>query len=403
MFYTDANTPREEIISRIANLQARLRANRIDGALILQQSDLFYFSGTIQQSHLYVPADGSPLLFARKSYERARAESPLDHVIAMESPRKIPGMLKEHGISRPRTLGLEMDVLPANLYLMYGDIFEEATLTDISPVIRMIRMVKSDFELEVITEACRRADQVAGHVETLLADGISEIALAGRLEAFARELGHQGIVRMRLWGNELFYGHLMSGASATVPSYLSSPTGGSATSPAVAQGAGFNRIRPHEPVLVDYVFAYRGYIADHTRIFSIGDIPDELMTAHAAMLKVQSEVKQAARPGVKAGDLYELAIETAAATGHADHFMGVGPQRIRFVGHGVGLELDEFPFLAQGQETVLSENMTIALEPKAIFPGKGVVGVENTHLVTPGGLKQLTLFPEAVRVIPGGK
>jgi Xaa-Pro aminopeptidase len=400
MFKTDANTPPEEIYTRIEGLQATLRKQQIDGALILQPVDLFYFSGTLQQSHLYVPADGPALLLARKSFERARAESPLSQILPLASPRKIPDLLKSHGIASPRILGLEMDVLPANLYLMYGEIFPDAKIVDISPMVRMLRAVKSAFEQSVILEACRRADEVAGHVAGLLREGISEIALAGQLEAFARQRGHQGLVRMRLWGSELFYGHLMSGASAAVPSYLASPTGGTATSPAVAQGPGFTAIGPNEPILMDYVFAYQGYIADHTRIFSLGNISDELMTAHEAMLNVHSVIKRAARPGVKAGDLYELAVETAAAAGYADHFMGVGPQRIRFVGHGIGLELDEFPFLAQGQDMVLSENMTIAVEPKVIFPGKGVVGIENTHLVTPQGLKQLTLFPEAIQVIP---
>jgi Xaa-Pro aminopeptidase len=399
MFTTDTNTPGVEIDNRIRALQAALRRQEIDGALILQPVDLFYFSGTIQQSHLYIPAEGEPLLMARKSFERAQAESPLRQIVPFTSPKKLPDLLRAHGIDQPRRLGLEMDVLPANLYLMYIQIFHDAQIVDIAPAIRALRAIKSPYEQAIIVEACRRADQVAGHVAVLLRDGITEIALAGQLEAFAREHGHQGIVRMRLWGNELFYGHLMSGASAAVPSYLASPTGGSATSPAVAQGAGFNVIRPHEPVLVDYVFAYQGYIADHTRIFCLGDIADNFISAHAAMLAVQSAVKGAARPGVQSGAVYDLALETATAAGWGENFMGVGAQRIRFVGHGIGLELDEFPFLAQGQTTVLEEGMIVALEPKAILPCKGVVGVENTHLVTSQGLQQLTHFPESIQRI----
>jgi Xaa-Pro dipeptidase len=399
MFETDANTPAEEINIRIDRLQAALREEALDGALILQPVDLFYFSGTIQQSHLYVPADGPALLMTRKSFERAEAESPLNRIIPLNSPKKIPRLLKAHGITPPRRLGLEMDVLPANLYLMYSQIFEGAELADISVAVRMLRAVKSEFELEIIAEASRRADQVAGHVPELLREGITEIALAGQLEAFARELGHQGLVRMRLWGNELFYGHLMCGASAAVPSYLASPTGGSATSPAVAQGAGFEMIRPHHPILVDYVFAYKGYLADHTRIFCLGGLPDDLMKAHDAMLDIEAQLKTIIRPGIKAGEVYAMAIDMAAEAGWGDHFMGVGPQRIRFVGHGIGLELDEFPFLAQGQEMPLAQGMVIALEPKAIFPGRGVVGIENSHVVTAYGLESLTRYPSAIHVI----
>ena len=114
------------------------------------------------------------------------------------------------------------------------------------------------------------------------------------------------------------------------------------------------------------------------------------------MLDIQERIKEMAKPGVIAGDLYSAAVDMARAKGLADHFMGAGEDRIRFIGHGVGLELDEFPFLAKGQPTVLQENMVIALEPKLIFPGRGVVGIENTHVVAAGGLDQLTLAEQRI-------
>lgn len=398
MFNTQANTPAYEITNRLARLQAIMQENSIDAALILQPTDLFYFSGTIQQCHLYIPAEGTPLLFARKSYQRAVAESPLPEVIPISSTKKIREILKARGIKNLCRLGMELDVLPANLYLLYLNLFEQVDIIDISPFIRSVRALKSPFEIEIISEAARRADQVASHVTQLLRPGVTEIELAGQVESFARKLGHQGVVRMRLWGNELFYGHLMSGASAAVPSYLASPTGGASTSPAVAQGPGYKPIGCNEPILVDYVFALNGYIADHTRIFSLGALPDELMKAHEAMRRIQAEIKNAAVTDVPAGTIYEMAVGLAAESGFADHFMGVesDSQRIRFVGHGIGLELDEYPFLAKGQKMVLEKGMVIALEPKCIFPGKGVVGVENSFVVRENGLEQLTTYPDDV-------
>jgi Xaa-Pro aminopeptidase len=195
---------------------------------------------------------------------------------------------------------------------------------------------------------------------------------------------------MRLWGAEMFYGHLMSGPAAAVPSFLASPTGGASVSAAVAQGPSFRKLKRYEPILFDYVFAWKGYISDHTRIFAIGRPPQALVDAHAHMLDLQERIKAMATPGTSAGDLYTAAVEMAAQKGVSEHFMGVGPDRITFIGHGVGLELDEFPFLAKGQTTELKEGMVIALEPKLIFPGKGVVGIENTHVVTRSGLDQLT-------------
>jgi Xaa-Pro aminopeptidase len=392
-------TPGDEIENRIAALQGALRRQDVDAALIMQRVDLYYFTGTLQQGCLVVPASGEPLLLAGKSSARARAESPLSRVVPLPGPRSIPGLIQKSGIAPPKRIGLELDVLPANLYFAYRDMFPEAEMVDIAPAVRRLRAVKSAYEIAIIREAAAYSDRIAACVPDLLQEGMTEIELAGRIEAEARRMGHQGIVRMRLWGSEMFFGHLLSGPSGAVPSYLASPTGGSGVSPAVAQSAGFRAIRRHEPVLVDYVFAYRGYVSDHTRIFAVGRLPDELVSAHQAMLGLQAAVRQMAKPGVASGAIWDFSLEFAREKGYNDYFMGLGPERIRFVGHGIGLELDEFPFLNAGQTLELRENMVIALEPKLIFPGRGVVGIENIHVVTPEGLDQLGKYPDEITVI----
>ncbi len=392
-------TPKTELDQRIALFQQQLADAALDGALILQNTDLYYLTGTIQQAHLYVPVSGAPVLMVRKSLARARAESSLADIVALKSPRQITAILEGLGHPPPKRLGMELDVIPASLYLQYTRLFEGIDLVDISPGLRWVRAVKSDYELALMREAARQADAVAGTVKDIIREGMTEVELAGRVEAEARRRGHQGIVRMRMWGGELFYGHLLAGPPATVPSFLASPTGGTGVSPAVAQGAGFARIKPGEPILLDYVFAWQGYIADHTRIFALGGLPSDLLEAHQAMLDLQEVIRDRARPGVPAGDLYDTAVSWAAGHGWGEWFMGADDQRIRFIGHGVGLELDEYPFLAKGQDMPLVEGMTIALEPKLIIPGKGVVGIENTHVVTAEGLETLTCFDQAVQII----
>jgi Xaa-Pro aminopeptidase len=400
VYNPEANTPKTELDRRIDDLKRNLRKNHLDAALILQPIDLFYFAGTLQKANLYVPVDGDPILMVHKSTERARAESGIKQIQHLESPKKIPAILKANGYAPPRSLGLELDVLPTNIYFSYRRIFQEAEIVDLSQPIRMMRAVKSAYEISIMRRAAEFSDQVAEHVPSILHEGMTELELAGKVEAEARRLGHQGVVRMRLWGGEMFYGHLMAGPTGAVPSYLASPTGGVGASPAMAQGPGFNAIRRHEPVLVDYVFAYNGYLSDHTRIFSLGSLPQELVDAHSAMLEVQGLVKKIAIPGIPSGAIYEQALAKATELGYADYFMGAaGRERIRFVGHGIGLEIDEFPFLAAGQDLQLQEGMTIALEPKLIFPGQGVVGIENTHVVTRDGLEQFGKYPENIIII----
>ncbi|MDY6824790.1 MAG: Xaa-Pro peptidase family protein [Thermodesulfobacteriota bacterium] len=388
-------TPKTEITARVDALKQRLAAAGLDGALILQNTDLFYFSGTAQQAYLYVPVDNAPLLMVKKDVERARMESPLENVVALKSMKAIPELVGP----APRRLGLELDVISAALYRIICGFFPDAAVVDLSHDIRSIRAVKSEYELSIIRHAAGLSDRVAAFVPSVLREGITEIELAGLIEAEARRLGHQGLIRMRTWGGELFYGHVMAGADAALPSYLASPTGGPGTTPAFPQGSGTGRIKPGEPVLVDIAFGYRGYISDHTRIYALRGLPADLMAAHQAMCDVQETVRRAARPGVTAGKLYEAAVDRAETLGYGDNFMGAGENRIRFVGHGVGLELDEYPVLAKGQPLALEAGMVVALEPKLIFPGRGVVGIENTHIVTADGFEQLGQYQQAVTIV----
>jgi Xaa-Pro aminopeptidase len=399
MYPKNLNTPNAQLEQRIGKLQKYIKKDNIDGALILQRVDLFYFTGTIQQAHLYVPAEGDPVLMVRKSFERAKAESSIKQILHLDHPSNIPDILKAIGHAQLANLGMELDVLPTNMFFSFQKIFKNSAIVDISHAVRLIRAVKSPYEINIMRRAAELSDQVADWVPNILREGMSELELAGKVEAESRRLGHQGVLRMRLWGSELFYGHLLSGATGAVPSFLSSPTGGVGASPAVAQGPGFKTIQRHEPVLVDYIFSHNGYLSDHTRIFSIGPLSAELMEAHAAMLEIQQMVKKLAKPGVKSGEIYDQAHKKAKDLGYGDHFMGTGKESVRFVGHGIGLEVDEYPFLAAGQQLELRAGMTVALEPKLIFPGKGVVGIENTHVVTPDGLDSLSKYPDDIVII----
>jgi Xaa-Pro aminopeptidase len=399
MIQYGCSTPKEERQSRIANLQQRLEKNNVDGCLILQKADLFYYSGTAQQGWLFIPKSGEPLLMVFKDYQRAIQESGMNRVVALVSPKKIPETLAEFDYDLPKILGLELDVLTANQYFLFQQIFPCAGIVDVSLEIRMQRCVKSEYEISLMRQASGMADKVAAKVPEIIQEGMTEIKFAGLLEAYARSLGHQGLIRMRMWDNDLFYGHIMAGPTASVPSCFSSPTGGRGVNPSIGQGPGFNLIKRNEPILVDYVFALNGYLSDHTRIYCFGNLSDELLRAHDAMLEIQDQVKKQAIPGSITGELYDMMMAMARAKGYKDYFMGAQDPRIRFTGHGLGLELDEFPFIAKGQTLALKKGMMIALEPKVVFPQKGVVGIENSLLVTNNGLESLTTFSDKIVIL----
>ncbi|MGD9210384.1 MAG: Xaa-Pro peptidase family protein [Desulfobacteraceae bacterium] len=392
--------PISELNQRIGTLQKRMDEKKIDGAFIIQNSDLFYFAGTIQQAVLYVPLDKEPILLVRRSMKRAQMESAISQIVPLSSPKTLYAQLIQWGYKIPKSLGMELDVLPTNLYLGYQRLFPDTKIHDISNEIRMIRAVKSDYEIEKIHAAAQLVDQVMAKVPEYLEPGITEIVLSAKIESFARSLGHQGIVRMRLFGMELFYGHIMAGPSAAEESYLASPTGGVSLTPAVAQGASLRSITAHEPILVDIAFAHDGYIADQTRIYAIGSLSEDLLFAHQSMLALQTMLKKKIKPGVSSEEIYDLARQMADDNGYGKYFMGSEKNAVSFVGHGIGVELDEYPFLAKGQKLKIAHNMVLALEPKLVFPDKGVVGIENTYRVSLNGLDPLTHFSDEICQVP---
>ena len=385
----------EEISKRLNRFQKKLTAHEVDGALIVQKTDLYYFSGTDQDAHLWVPASGRPFLMVRKSMERAREDSPVRSIVPLPGFSRLPELIREHTGKRPKRLGLEMDILPAAFYLIYQRHFPDAEPVDISPLVRSVRMIKSDYEISCITRAAEMADRMYEKVPGFLSEAMTETELALRIEAFYRNMGHPAVVHTRGFNMECLYGQVMSGKNAAVPSNSAGPTGGKGLGPFCSQGAGMDKIEEHEPVIIDYVANVEGYIADQTRIFSIGRLSDEFHKAHSVMLEVQDAISQEGKPGMRAEILYDIALKIVKKAGLSRGFMGY-PDPVPFVAHGVGLDLDEWPVIGRKSDILLREGMVVAAEPKIVIPGKGVVGIENTWVVTADGMKKLNRFPDAI-------
>ncbi len=160
------STPAGELEDRISKLQRTLAERNIDAAFIVQKTDLFYYASTSQQGWLYVPRSGKPLLLVFKDYDRARTESPLSEIISLASPKKIPDLLAEYGYAQPSVIGMELDVLPTNLYFQYRKIFRQTEIIDISRRIRLLRAVKSEYERILIGRAAALSDKLAAKVPT---------------------------------------------------------------------------------------------------------------------------------------------------------------------------------------------------------------------------------------------
>jgi len=219
-------TPTSELEYRCRKLQLYMSEEGLDAVIIVQNADLFYFTGTIQSGNLYVPLAGEPVYMVRKDFMRARMESGLKEIVPFSSMKDIPSVLAEYGYPQPKRIGMELDVLPVNFLERYRKVFPQGEFSDATPIIRKVRMIKTLYEIHILKDAACQVDKVCRRAREIIREGITDMELAAELEFTARNAGHQGLLRMRALNAELFYAHIFSGADSAVPAYMDTPLGG---------------------------------------------------------------------------------------------------------------------------------------------------------------------------------
>lgn len=389
-------TPGEEIRARISRVRAHMSREGIEALLVAQKTDLFYLSGTSQDGLLFLPFEGDPLVLVRRELERAMVESPLPTVRGLSSLRRLPSCILEHIGKAPEMIGLEMDVLPVKDYLRFTSLFPQARFVDASEIIRRVRAVKSPFEIGLMRKAGEIGREVYHRARGIIKEGMTEIEFGGLLESEAKSLGHEGLLRVRSYNYEAYTWHVLSGITGGIVSQSDSPMGGLGLSPAFPVGASTKAMRAHEPILVDFGICYHGYQADQTRMFSIGTMPTKFADAYKACKEIHDAVLADARPGADCERIFMNTLKLAEKLGYKDSFLGPPGLQTRFIAHGIGLELNEFPFLAPGRSYPLEQGMTFAVEPKIVFPGEGSVGLENTVVLTGEGCELLTPLEQEI-------
>lgn len=376
---------------RLIRLQSELRAKGIDGALIIYPIDVYYFTGTRQNAALWVPSDGNPLLLVRKSFSRAVKESLIEDTRPFPSSKEFPALFPDS----VKKVGLTFDIIPVQQYNYYAKMLPGREFVDISGMNREIRSVKSTWELEQLRHSGSRLSDIFRQVPEFLRTGMRELDLSAEFESRLRRAGNEGYVRMRAFNQELFMGLAVS-SSAGEPGFFDGAVTGRGLSSASPHGASTDVIQPDTPVFLDYTGVFNGYITDMTRIFCIGSLSQELRHAFDTSLAIQKFLVENLRPGAVCEELFAKSAEMADAAGLGKHYMGAPGENAKFVGHGVGLELDEFPVLAQGFKVPLQAGQTIAIEPKFVLPGHGVIGIENTFAVGSSGGVKLTDLPDDI-------
>ena len=371
-------------------IQQAMRQEEADGCLLTMNMNLYYVSGQVFNGYFYLPAEGRPYWFVKRL---TVPETNQVHVI--RKPEQMPELFRDLNLAMPRKLLLEADELSYNEYIRLQHVFRAEATGNASALIRHIRMIKTPWEIEQMRISARRHEAVYREIPACYRPGMRDVELQIEIEKRMRMHGSLGYFRAFGSNMDIFMGSLLAGENAGEPSPFDFALGGKGIHASGPLGANGTLLREGTTVMADMSGNYTAYQTDMTPVFSIGKLPDRAYRVHRVALEIQARMERTAKPGVSCAELYRDALAMAGQEGLKDCFMGTHLQA-KFVGHGVGLEINELPVLTTRSKDILQPGMTFAFEPKFVLAGIGAVGIENTFLVTDSGVEKMTLLDENI-------
>lgn len=385
------NIDKNEWEQRQLSLKKRLQQMGAKAALVSNKMNLYYLLGQIIEGYLLVPAEGETLTFLKRpvSYQG-------DSVVVFKRPQEMVPHIEAALQGMSGKLLMEAGDLTYNEYKRMAALLPQEEMGDLTPVMREVRSIKTPCEIELLRRSGARQAAVYAKVPSFYREGMSDNDLFIEVEYHIRRAGHLGMMRGFGKSMELFMGSVLAGDNAAAPSPFDFALGGRGMHPSQPGTCNGLILAKGMSVMVDISGNFYGYQCDMSRTYSVGALSQEAYQAHRLCLDIQNAVAQAAKPGVTGEALYKIAIEMAGKSPYGKYFMG-DRQKAKFIGHGLGLEINEEPLLAPRASKPLERGMVFALEPKITLPGIGPVGIENTWVVTENGVEKLTLLDEEIQ------
>lgn len=348
---------------------------------------MYYFTGTIQEGVLLIrPQDA--VFWVRRSFERACNESHFSDIRPMHSFREAAAF---YGTA-PKVMYVETKKATLDWERMLHKYFAFEELGSFDSVLQDLRMVKSEYELKQMEQSGAIHETVLDIVAPkLIHGGISEAQLAIALYSEMVQRGSHGTARFNQALGEEAVGIASFGKSGLVRTGFDGPGGTDGTCIAVQSiGNAFRKLQPGRLVYLDIPCGFDGYHTDKTVVYYYGDLAKDeqskyLIEAQQRCLELEQEVVRLMVPGEPIENLYLRTMDKFDNI-YGDAFMNGG----KFLGHSIGLVMDEAPAIAKGFKQPLQPGMTFAVEPKIALPGLGMVGTENTYVVTEKGARSLT-------------
>ena len=380
----------DDLNIRLKRVQQMLTVSGGDAALISTDVNIYYLTGILFSGCIFLPAEGKPVWFVQRP---SGLEG--EQVVYIRKPEEIPALLKERNIPLPETLLLEADQITHNEFLRFETALHPVRTGNLTTLLRKARMVKTPWEVEQIRYSAKKQVDVFREIPPLFRKGMTEVAFQIEIEHVMRKNGSIGFFRTFGANMKVFMASLLSGKNADTPSPIDFALGGRGIHPSLPVGASDDLINEGSAIMVDFAGNFTAYQSDMTRVYSFGKLPEIAYKAHQVSVDMHHRLMEEAKPGTACSGIYNRMLAIAGESGFAANFMGFS-QQAKFVGHGVGLEINEPPVLTGRSCDELQPGMIIAFEPKFVLPGIGAVGIEDTYLVTDSGIEKLTVFEEGI-------
>ena len=371
-------------------IQQAMQKMNADGCLLTVDVNLYYTTGRIYSGYFYLPAEGAPWFFVKRPNGLTS-----DQVEYIRKPEQMAELFAAHGLKMPEKLLLEADELTYNDYMRLQAIFNPKETANATALMRNLRQIKTPHEIEMFRISAERHAKTYAEIPECFRPGMTDLEFQYEIERRMRKNGSIGIFRAFGANMDIFMGSILAGDNAESPSPFDFALGGGGMDASCPLGANGTVLKDGTAIMVDMAGNYTAYMTDMTRVFSVGRLTDLAYRAHQTALLIQSEIENIARPGTPCAELYNIAAKITENEGLGAYFMGT-LQQAKFVGHGIGIQINELPVLTPRSKELLEPNMVFALEPKYVIPGVGAVGIENSFLVTETGLEKITQFKEDI-------
>ncbi len=336
---------------RWEKLRRKMEEENLDAFLITKEADIFYFSGIWTKGCVLFTNDDR-FIITTPMYREESLRGDWEVIIREDTMEDILGKLSQK--VKIRRCGFEASNLPFDQYQKISVKFKGQLIPQTS-FTQKIRAKKEDSEIEFLTKACKLTLQALDYIKEILQPGISEKQVVGEaIKYLLKEADGFSFFPIVLFGERTSLPH------------------GSCSSRSLKKG---------DLVLVDIGAKFNGYCADLTRTFIWGE-NTKWEEIKALVQEIQQKAIQSITPGEKCSQIDGRVREKFEKAGFKDNLL-------HGTGHGVGLEIHEYPSLTRNSDDVLEEKMIITVEPGVYFPGKGGIRLEEMVLITNEGGKVL--------------